>query len=168
MRSPLLPCLARRAPRLAARLLVATCALAAGCAGDGLGLDDNGDVPTGPVASDGGTSGDGGHLVNFRDIQSTIFSPICASRCHAGATAPKGLQLDAANAWNLIVGVKSVEVPALSRVDPGHPENSYLIVKLAPIDVRRDGERMPRNGPPYLSTAQITMIRRWIQEGAPK
>lgn len=26
---------------------------------------------------------------------------------------------------------------------------------------------MPRNGPPYLTPGQITVIRRWIENGAP-
>jgi hypothetical protein len=51
-------------------------------------------------------------------------------------------------------------------VIPGDPENSYLIHKLEgrPGIV---GNRMPNNGPPYLTDGQIRIIRRWIEDGAP-
>jgi len=62
--------------------------------------------------------------------------------------------------------VSSVEVPSLFRVSPGNAEASYLIVKLSSIDPRRVGSRMPRTGPPYLSSRQIRAIKRWIRAGA--
>ena len=30
------------------------------------------------------------------------------------------------------------------------------------------GQRMPRNGPPYLTDGQILVIKRWIENGAPR
>jgi hypothetical protein len=51
-------------------------------------------------------------------------------------------------------------------VIPGNPSGSYLIQKLeGASDIV--GLRMPRNGPPYLTTEQIALIRQWIQNGAP-
>jgi len=50
-------------------------------------------------------------------------------------------------------------------VAPGDPEASYLIHKLegrAGIA----GDRMPQGGP-FLSSADIAVIRSWIQAGAP-
>jgi hypothetical protein len=46
------------------------------------------------------------------------------------------------------------------RVDPGHPENSFLLVKLEgpPPD---QGSRMPLTGAP-LTDAEIQRIRDWI------
>jgi hypothetical protein len=48
----------------------------------------------------------------------------------------------------------------------GNPSGSYLVQKLegAPDIV---GLRMPRNGPPFLTDAQVALIRQWIQNGAP-
>ncbi len=98
-------------------------ALLAACAGNGEGLDANGQplVPGGsappPLSAD------------FESIQENIFTPIC-SVCHAGATAPEGLRLDAADSYNLLVGVPSTEVPSLDRVKPGDPTDSYIIQKL--------------------------------------
>jgi len=51
-------------------------------------------------------------------------------------------------------------------VIPGDPESSYLVRKLEGRDI--NGLRMPRNGPPYLTDGQITVIRRWIEIGAPR
>jgi len=35
-----------------------------------------------------------------------------------------------------------------------------------PADPRRAGDRMPRNGPPYLDEDEIGTIRSWILGGA--
>lgn len=150
----------------------ACAALAAACVGNGHGLDKDGrplvpdaaasDAPTGDVmAADDAAPG------SFAWIQTNVFDAICAVTCHVGAAAPKGLQLDAANAYALLVGVPSDEVPTLNRVSPGAPDDSYIIVKISATDTRRVGERMPRNGPPYLSDMQIQAIRDWIAAGAP-
>ena len=44
--------------------------------------------------------------------------------------------------------------------------DSYLIIKVTPTDARRVGNRMPRNGPPFLTNAEIRGLRRWIDQGA--
>ena len=50
-------------------------------------------------------------------------------------------------------------------VIPGNPSGSYLVQKLeGAADIV--GSRMPRNGPPFLSDAQVALIRLWIQNGA--
>ncbi len=65
-----------------------------------------------------------------------------------------------------LVGVASRQKPGAILVVPGNPDASYLIHKL---EGRSDivQLRMPRNGPPYLTPGQITVIRRWIENGAP-
>ena len=52
------------------------------------------------------------------------------------------------------------------RVIPGDPANSYLINKLEGLGI--SGNRMPNNGPPYLTDGQIVVIKRWIEIGAPQ
>src|SRR4030088_1120481 len=96
----------------------------AGCAGNGKGLDQNGQ----PIGSPGGTSG-GPVTADFQSIQANVFTPIC-SVCHIGASAPEGLQLDAAHSYNLLVGVPSNEQPSLLRVKAGDPDNSYMVHKI--------------------------------------
>lgn len=135
-------------------LASAVLALAACTAGNGEGLDQNGQpIPiTPPAASD------------FQEIQDTIFTPICTA-CHIGANAPQGMRLDAANSYAMIVGVNSNEVPALKRINPGSPDTSYLVQKIQ--GNAAVGVRMPANGPPYLTQAQIDLVRRWVAAGAP-
>lgn len=136
-------------------------ALLAACAGNGEGLDANGQplVPGGgappPLSAD------------FESLQQNIFTPIC-SVCHAGANAPEGLRLDAADSYNLLVGVPSTEVPSLLRVKPGDPANSYIIQKLQ--GTAAVGAQMPFGCPstqPCLSASTIAFIQQWITNGAP-
>ena len=136
--------------------LLAVSLMTAGCAGNGEGLDASGQPLT-----PGGTAA-GTLTADFDSIQTFVFTPIC-SVCHAGAGAPHGLRLDAANSYNLLVGVPSDEVPAILRVKAGDPDNSYLIQKLE--GHAAVGARMPFGGP-YLSADTVQFIRQWITEGA--
>ena len=144
------------------RTLIASLAAAvvAGCtAGNGAGLDQNGQ----PIGSTGGTPP---LIPDLTSIQANVFTPIC-TKCHSGAGAPQGLQLDAAHSYSLLVGVPSAEQPNLLRVKAGDPDNSYIIRKLegGPGIV---GVQMPADGPPYLPQATINVIRSWITNGAMK
>jgi len=132
-------------------------ALMSGCAGNGKGLDSNGN----PI-----TSGSGGTLpltADFQSIQENIFTPIC-TKCHIGAGAPQGLQLDAAHSYSLLVGVPSTEQPNVLRVAPSDPDSSYIIRKLMGA-AGISGEQMPLGGP-YLPQSTIDVIRQWITNGA--
>jgi Bacterial Ig-like domain len=134
-------------------------ACAVGCAGNGKGLDQNGQ----PIGSSGGSAG-GPVTADFQSIQNNVFTPIC-SKCHIGAGAPQGLQLDAAHSYNLLVGVPSVEQPNLLRVKPSDPASSYMLHKIegAPGIV---GGQMPLGETP-LPQATIAAISQWITNGAP-
>jgi hypothetical protein len=140
------------------RCAIAICILLiAACAGNGDGLDANGRPLTPGGSAPPPLSAD------FASIQANIFTPIC-SVCHVGGSAPEGLRLDAANSYSLLVGVPSTEVPALMRVKPGDPDNSYIIQKLE--GHAAVGAQMPLGGP-YLTTSTIAFIRQWITDGAP-
>jgi hypothetical protein len=138
-----------------APLLLVACA--AGCAGNGEGLDQNGQ----PI-SGGGSSGP--VTADFQSIQENVFTPIC-SKCHIGGGAPEGLQLDVGHSYNLLVGVPSVEQPALLRVKMGDPDNSYMVHKIEGLP-GITGVQMPKGETP-LPQATITAIRQWIANGAP-
>jgi hypothetical protein len=139
-----------------AALGMVSCAV--GCAGNGKGLDQNGQ----PLGS-GGNPG-GPVTADFQSIQDNIFTPIC-SVCHIGAGAPEGLQLDAAHSYNLLVGVPSAEEPSLLRVKPGDPTSSYIVHKLkGPPGIV--GNQMPLGETP-LSQATQAAISQWIANGAP-
>src|SRR5258707_15640304 len=100
-------------------LVAGALAVLAGCAGNGDGLNSKG-IPIGSSGGGGGTPPTGPFTADFQSIQDNVFTPIC-SPCHSGASAPKGLMLDAAHSYNLLVGVASTEVPSLDRVKAGDP-----------------------------------------------
>jgi hypothetical protein len=132
-------------------------ALLCACAGNGQGLDSSG-TPAGP-----GSGPDTPLTADFQSIQDNIFTPICV-RCHSGAGAPEGLQLDAGHSYALLVGVASTEAPGLARVQPNDPDSSYLVQKLEG-SAGIVGQRMPFGGP-YLPQSTIDVVRQWITNGA--
>ncbi len=107
-----------------------------------------------------------GALPTLTSIQTNVFTPRC-SGCHSGngATLPGAMNLtNAAASYAALVGVASIEVPALQRVNARNPGDSYLVRKLegTPGIV---GNRMPLVGAP-LPQATIDSIRSWITNGA--
>jgi hypothetical protein len=130
---------------------------AAGCAGNGGGLD-----PSGQPVSTGGATGP--VTAEFQSIQDNVFTPIC-SKCHIGAGAPEGLQLDAGHSYNLLVGAPSSEQPTLLRVKQGDPDSSYMVHKIEGSPGISGGQ-MPLGETP-LPQATIDAIRQWITNGAP-
>ncbi len=116
----------------------------------------------------GGGSGGGGGGGNppieatLESIQENVFTPICTT-CHAGAAAPQGLRLEEGQSHAMLVNVPSTEVPSLLRVDPGNPDDSYLVQKIE--GTAAVGDRMPLGGQP-LDQETIDAIRQWITDGA--
>ncbi len=154
-----------------ASLWIVSAALAAGCSGGSSGGNGGG----GGGGGGGAPPPPGGDpyvppappppealMPTFESIQANVFTPICTA-CHVGAAAPEGLILDAANSYGLLVNVSSVQAPDLLRVNPGNPNDSYLIMKLE--GTAAVGARMPDGGPP-LPQSDIDVIRHWIIEGA--
>ncbi len=105
----------------------------------------------------------GGFGPNFSEIQAAVFTPSCAtSTCHAGGTPAAGLNLDSAASYTMLVGVQSSQDPGFMRVEPGDPDNSYLVQKLE--GTASGGGSMPPSG--ALPQADIDTIRQWIFDGA--
>jgi hypothetical protein len=106
--------------------------------------------------------------VSFADIQAQVFGPIC-SVCHTGPTSgnlPSGMNLSsAASSYAALVNVTSIQQSGLLRVEPGNPDDSYLIRKLEGGPGITGGQ-MPQGGP-FLDQATIDTIRQWISDGAP-
>lgn len=117
--------------------------------------------PTEPPAEE-----PGGTAFTFSRIQMEVFTPTCAKAgCHDAATASNGLVLEAGRSYALLVDRPALGA-SLDRVEPGDPERSYLIHKLRG-DPTITGDRMPLDGPPYLTPEQIQGIAGWIRAGAP-
>ncbi|MDH3532568.1 MAG: hypothetical protein OEO82_06525, partial [Gammaproteobacteria bacterium] len=104
--------------------------------------------------------------VTLAQIQAQVFTPMC-SGCHSGPTSgnlPSGMNLSSAAASHAaLVNEPSLQV-ALDRVEPGQPDNSYLIRKLEG-GPGIDGSRMPQGGP-FLDQETVDQIRQWISDGA--
>jgi hypothetical protein len=98
-------------------------------------------------------------------LQSTIFGPIC-SGCHTGggASLPSSMNLSNASAsFAALVGVTSLEVGTLKRVNPNDVAGSYIINKLE--GTQTVGGQMPLGGAP-LSAGTIATVKSWINAGA--
>lgn len=109
----------------------------------------------------------------FSSIQREIFAATDSSGrasctpCHTnvGRTPAAGLPLNEGVAHAALVGRPSRAKPGAVLVVPGNPNDSYLIHKL---EGRADivGQRMPRTSGPFLTSGQLSIIRRWIELGA--
>ncbi len=97
-------------------------------------------------------------------IQANVFNVSCAlSGCHTGSSPAAGMNLSEGNAFTNIVGVASTEVPSLQRIEPGNPDDSYLIQKVS--GTAAVGVQMPPGGTP-LSNELIENLRDWVTDGA--
>ena len=110
-------------------------------------------------------------LSAFQEIQTTIFNPTCTGAfCHDVQGMSGGLVLVEGQSYDHLVGVPPQNEAALAagllRVDPGNPDNSFLLVKLMNPSLLM-GSRMPLGKPP-LSAEQLELIRGWIADGAPQ
>ena len=144
----------RRTPSIIA--LVSLTVMAAGCGSSS------------PTSATSATATPTPSAVSFAvQIQAQILTPACVS-CHTdeGRNPSGGLNLKPGAAYAALVGVASTGKAGAVRVIASNPGGSYLVQKIeGAADIV--GVRMPRNGPPYLTDAQIALIRLWIQSGAP-
>lgn len=102
------------------------------------------------------------------ELQASIFTPSCAlSGCHTGpasSTLPAGMDLSSADAsFANLVGITSLQQPALSRVTANDPDVSYLVQKVE--GTAASGARMPLGGG-VLDQTLIDDLREWISDGA--
>ncbi|MBW2222637.1 MAG: hypothetical protein JRF54_00190, partial [Deltaproteobacteria bacterium] len=97
-----------------------------------------------------------GGCVDYATMIQPLFNRNC-TRCHSGSSPPQWLLLDSYE--NVLAG--SVR---RSEVDGCDAAGSLLVNKIGPSP--SIGVRMPLDGPPYLSSAEVAMISQWIENGA--
>ena len=108
----------------------------------------------------------------YHDIQEYVFDKSCAnSSCHAAPANSGNLNLTYGISYQDLVGRTPQNPAALSAgmklVDPGNPENSFLLTKLLGPDAPGQGARMPSGGG-TLHNGKIDAVRTWIAAGAPE
>lgn len=148
--------------------------LSAGCGpGSGQGLDENGNLITGPGDDSGdpdpgGGGASGNPNATLAWLQSNVFGGVC-TQCHTGAGAPMGVDWSSEPASCANVGRSSGEMPTLLEVESGNADASYVIWKIegaGPAGEAIVGAQMPLSNPP-LSAETIQNMRDWISDGTP-
>jgi len=107
----------------------------------------------------------------FMQIQEHILTPGCSRQtCHSAAQGTHNLSLVEGESHAALFGTAPANLAAASagklRVDPGNPDNSYLLDKLRGHLEETEGVRMPKDMP-KLKRSQIRLIEAWIEAGAP-
>jgi hypothetical protein len=112
-----------------------------------------------------GSCGCAGADVSFLvDVGPLLANDCTSAGCHGFPAPAAGLDLRAGFAYDDLVGVPSSQCNDRLRVAPGQPSQSYLIDKLAGVNLCF-GTKMPKAGPSF-SAEQIAMISDWICNGA--
>ena len=137
-----------------------------------VGISACGDSPTEPVEQEPEDEHEHEHdeterppgelMPTLSSIQSLVFNPSCVSH-HGLDDAAAGLNLAEGHSFKNLVNVRSTQV-MLDLVRPGDAENSYLIHKLEGREGIQ-GRQMPLGASP-ISTADIAVIKAWINSGA--
>ena len=150
---------------------------ASGAGSGGTPAGSGGSVEAGTAGSaqagSGALSGSGGAApVSYRATIAPIFESSCVL-CHytgslvidiANPFAPETGLVASANTW--AAAHPEANLPA-RNVQPGDPENSFVMMKIADpdLDPATSGEPMPWQVP-RVTDAQVTALRDWISAGA--
>lgn len=120
----------------------------------------------------GNSFGETGGVDNstYHDIQDYVFDKSCAnSVCHAAPANSAGLNLTYGLSYQALVGRApqnpTAAAAGMKLVDPGKPENSFLLTKLMGPTDPAFGAKMPFNAG-SIHQAKIDAIRKWIEAGA--
>jgi hypothetical protein len=113
--------------------------------------------------------GDVARNVTFTEVYTQILGPTCSSH-HSGAAPAGNLDMSSQSvAYQNLAGVAAsgpscgAEDPVPTRVVAYDYAGSLLWQKVA--GQQKCGSQMPLGGP-YLSSAQVTLISSWIDDGA--
>ncbi|MCA9669165.1 MAG: hypothetical protein KC503_26395 [Myxococcales bacterium] len=102
------------------------------------------------------------YQVSASDVVDLMQTRCDGSRCHVGGFAA-GLDMRREVFFDNTVGIPSNNSPLL-RIHPGQPSRSFLYLKLTGQQAGA-GRRMPSGGP-YLGSAELSLVRRFIEDCA--
>ena len=111
-------------------------------------------------------------ISTYHDIQDNIFDKSCAnSVCHSPPSNSADLNLSYGQSYqdlvNRIPRNSAAAAAGMKLIDPGNPENSFLLTKLMASENPAFGARMPF-GMGALHSGKVDAIRTWIAAGAPR
>ncbi len=113
-----------------------------------------------------------GHELSFESLYENLLATTCAfSSCHSSEARKGDLSLGSLeDARSELVGIaasnETADAAGMLRVDPGSPDNSFLLRKLIGPGPG-EGNRMPANSSTPVSDGVIGAVREWILAGAP-
>lgn len=108
----------------------------------------------------------------YHAIQEYIFDKSCAnSACHAAPANAGSLNLSYGLSYGDLVGNvpqnPAAAAAGMKLVDPGNPDNSFLLTKLIGPTASELGAGMPFGGG-VIHNGKIDAIRKWIEAGSPQ
>ncbi|MCG9128372.1 hypothetical protein JT359_12295 [Candidatus Poribacteria bacterium] len=108
----------------------------------------------------------------YHDIQDNVFDKSCAnSVCHAPPSNSAALNLTYGQSYHDLVDRiprnPAAAAAGMKLIDPGNPDNSFLLTKLIGPENPEFGGRMPFGGG-TLHNGKIEAIKTWIEAGAPQ
>ena len=126
-------------------------------------------VPIPDVGEATGGAFAGATDVTFGTIEDNLFKNSCATTgCH-GFNNDAPMSLLKTEAYDNLVCQLSVQAEGYYRVNPGNPQQSYILYKLRGTASEVGGDpdtQMPKDGDP-LEAETISALEAWIAAGAP-
>lgn len=100
----------------------------------------------------------------LEQVVNGVFVPSC-SPCHTDRVSGE-LSLRSRPGLSAALAAQSFQLPTMSRVSPGLPDESYLWRKVlgSHDEVGGTGNQMPLSG--SLTSAQLQLLEQWIVDGA--
>jgi len=131
--------------------------LAAGCSGNGEGLNSYGQ----PLGKEQAAL-----RPDFASLKAAILDPQCGA-CHSGPSSAKNLDLSGPDVYIRLTGPQnaSLQQPGMMQIAPGNPDSSYFYLKMIGKNIIE--ARMPKDRAP-LEKGELTVVREWIEKGAPE
>lgn len=102
----------------------------------------------------------------FAEVLAVTSMHCATAGCHVNGVAPAGLRFDspASEMHDALVLAPSFQDPALSRIAPDSPGQSYVFLKLI-SSAPAKGVPMPKGNAP-LDSEKVQVLLRWILNGA--